>query len=230
MSTHERVPSLFFGCTDATMSSSDRTFWSRSLREPHTVRLQYRHTNVDREQRRQVPWIITGGACGIDTLAERLAHQHGYRVQVFLPTYQRYSSHTSSTIVRMTPNMQAEGTQKVWEANTILQRTLSLTTLQWGCLQRNYWIIHTAKLVLAFGYSDHIPNTLKGGTGWSVQLARNAKKPLVVYKDEQWYMYDYAQERFRPSNRPRLHPISTAIVGTREMTPDMIHELHLLFQ
>ena len=134
----------------------------------------------------------------------------------------------------MTPSMQAEGTQKVWEANTILQRHLSLTTLQWGLLQRNYWIIHTAELVIAFGYSDEdIPNTLKGGTGWSVQMARDAKKPLVVYKDGQdeygWYKYDYSQDSFRPSTRPRLHPISTAIVGTREMTPDMIHELsHLL--
>ena len=53
--------------------------------------------------------IITGGAFGIDTLAERLAHRYGYRVHVFLPPYQRYSAHTSSTIVRMTPSMQAEG-------------------------------------------------------------------------------------------------------------------------
>lgn len=214
MSTHERSPSLLFGCTDARMSSSERTFWSRSLRKP----------------RQQDPWIVTGGAKGIDTLAERLAHRHGYRVQVVLPTYQKHSSHTSSTIVHMTPSMLAKGTQKVWEANTILQRHLSVTSLRWGLLQRNYWIIHTAELVLAFGYSDKdIPNTLKGGTGWSVQMARDAKKPLVVYKDEQWYKYDYSQERFRPSTRPRLHPISTAIVGTREMTPDMIHELKLLF-
>ena len=106
-----------------------RTFWSRSLREPHAVRLQYQDTDVEQ---RQVPLIVTGGAKGIDTLAERLAHRHVYRVQVILPLYHRISlsTHPASTIVRMTPGMQSEGAQKVQEANKVLQRQLSQTILQ----------------------------------------------------------------------------------------------------
>lgn len=217
-----------------------RTFCSRSYRDPHVVRLVYRNTDVDREQRQlqrqwehMVPQIVTGGAQGVDTLAETLAHRHGYRVKVFLPTYHHIplSIHPSSTVVRMTSGMQNEGAQKVREANTILKRKLTLTTLQWGFLQRNYWIIKDVELVIAFGYSDesHIPNTMVGGTGWSVQMARDAKKPLVVFKDERWYKYDYSHDTFQPSPRPRLHPISTAIVGTREMTPAIIEELTHLF-
>ena len=34
--------------------------------------------------------IISGGARGIDTLAERYARLHGIPVQVFLPDYERY--------------------------------------------------------------------------------------------------------------------------------------------
>ena len=109
-----------------------------------------------------------------------------------------------------------------------MQRKLSLATLQWGLLQRNYWIIQTAELVVAFGYSDDIPNILRGDTGWSVQMARDANKPLVVFKDEQWYKYDYSEDTSRTSTRPRLHPMSTAIVGRREMTPVMITELSYL--
>lgn len=220
--------------------SRSRTFCSRSFRDPNVVHLVARHTDVNRDERerypsfvpmdREQPTVVTGGAKGVDTLAETLAHSHGYRVEVILPTYQTRSSHPSSTLVRMTPSMQNEGAQKVWEANTTLQRNLKQTTLQWGLLQRNYWIIKDVELVIALGYSvPNNPNIMGGGTGWSVQLAKDRKKPLVVFKDEAWYKYDYSEETFQPSTRPRVHPLRTAIVGTRNMTPAIVHELsHLL--
>ena len=178
----------------------------------------------------EVPTIVTGGSTGVDTLAETLAHCHGYRCKVILPPFKKNSSHPSSILVHMTPAMQNEGSQKVHEANTTLQRTLTKTVLQWGLLQRNFWIIKDVELVIALGYSEasNIPNCMKGGTGWSVQLAMDRTKPLVVFKDDTWYKYDYSLNTFQPSTRPRVHPVSTAIVGTRQMTPSIIHELILV--
>lgn len=201
-----------------------RTFFSRSFQDPSVAVVP--RTVVPFE----VPTIVTGGATGVDTLAETLAHRHGYRVKVFLPPYRTSSSHPSSIIAHMTPAMQNEGSQKIREANTTLQRNLRQTTLQWGLLQRNFWIIKDVERVIAFGHSEesNIPNCMKGGTGWSVQLAIDHKKPLVVFKDDVWYKYDYSMNTFQPSTRPRVHPISTAIVGTRQMTPSIIQELKLV--
>ena len=34
--------------------------------------------------------IVSGGACGIDTLAEKYANEKGLRLTVFLPEYEKY--------------------------------------------------------------------------------------------------------------------------------------------
>ena len=73
------------------------------------------------------------------------------------------------------------------------------------------------------------PHTLLGGTYWSVQMALEQQKPGCVYTD-QWYQFDYPQQRFVPCHPPYLHPQNTTIVGSRRIILQMTQELHNLFQ
>ena len=56
-------------------------------------------------------------------------------------------------------------------------------TLQY--LQRNYYVIRPASLVLVLGYFDELRKHVLGGTGWSVAMAQIFGKPLYVF-DLNW--------------------------------------------
>ena len=48
-------------------------------------------------------------------------------------------------------------------------------------VQRNYYVIMPASLVLALGYFDELRKHVLGGTGWSVAMAQLLGKPLYVF-------------------------------------------------
>ena len=87
-------------------------------------------------------------------------------------------------------------------------------------------------------------SVLQGETGWSVQMALDAQNKTVYVYDEsskQWYTASwikrkdiggkwYTRCKFIPCRKPYLDFISTAVVGSRQPTEDMIHELEDLFQ
>ena len=116
-----------------------------------------------------------------------------------------------------------------------------------GYLQRIQWIVRDAQTVIAFGYFENrgcYKLVLQGETGWSVQMSLDAQNKTVYVYDEsskQWYTASwikrkdiigkwYTRCKFIPCRKPYLDFISTAVVGSRQPTEDMIHELEDLFQ
>ena len=80
--------------------------------------------------------------------------------------------------------------------------------------------------MLAFEHFDTTKHhTLQGGTGWSVQMALEQQKPVCVYTN-QWYQFDYPQQRFVPCHLPYLHPQKHYHRGKQTHQ----QELHNLFQ
>ena len=133
-------------------------------------------------------------------------------------------------IMPLTESMLHEGLQHVLRANKTLQCPLPKNVLKTGLLQRNYWVVRDTNLVLAFGHFNATkPHTLLGGTGWSVQMALEQQKPVCVYTD-QWYQFDYPQQRFVPCHPPYLNPQNTTIEESRCIILQMTQELHNLFQ
>ena len=106
--------------------------------------------------------LYTGGAEGVDALAEELARRYDMSVCVIIPP-------THSCAVRITPlteSMLHEGLQHVLCANKTLQRSLPNNVLKTGLLQRNYWVVRDTNLVLAFGHFDTTkPHTLQEPVG-----------------------------------------------------------------
>ena len=127
---------------------------------------------------------------------------------IILPTHS-----CTVCITPLTESMLLEGLQHVLRANKTLQCPLPNNVLKTRLLQRN-----TIK-----------PHTLLGETSWSVQMALEQQKPVCVYTD-QWYQFDYPQQRFVPCHPPYLHPQNTTIVGSRCIILQMTQELHNLFQ
>ena len=110
-------------------------------------------------------------------------------------------------------------------------------TLQY--LQRNYYVIKPASLVLALGYFDELRKHVLGGTGWSVAMAQIFGKPLYVFDldMEQWYWWNPTLQHYQPCEGMTEEQIAlptlqdhTAIVGTRQEDKAVYPTLDALFK
>ena len=124
--------------------------------------------------------IYTGGAKGVDTHVERLCHLYGHSCVVFIsPCHPRAKSLaplTQPDLDAATPTVTQVAFPLGWHVSHPI-------TLQY--LQRNYYVIKPASLVLALGYFDELRKHLLGGTGWSVVMAQILGKPLLCV----WFGY-----------------------------------------
>ena len=178
--------------------------------------------------------LVTGGTTGVERLAEALGKKYGFQIEVKIgqhhPKAKEIMPLTQETLVRAEPFLQ--------RANQTLKRYLPVytppsekTRCFGSCyirelLQRYYYIIKDARVVYAFGELTNSHTQVKGGTGWSVQLALNANKEVYVYDttSNTWYQpfyYRWNDEGrwtkefgFQPvGGYPTLHK-SSAIVGS----------------
>jgi len=60
-------------------------------------------------------------------------------------------------------------------------------------LQRNYQIAKKAHTIYAFGILEQDGKRVKGGTGWTVQLAMGQGKPVYLFDipSQSWYRSDH---------------------------------------
>ena len=187
--------------------------------------------------------LYVDGAEGIGALAESFGKQHDMQVHVILnPQHER-----ARFVTPLSPSQIQEGLHHVYKANETLCRNMDTNVLSSGDLQKIQWIVRDTQTVIAFGAFENrgfYKSVLQGETGWSVQMALDAQNKTVYVYDEsskQWYTASwikrkdiggkwYTRCKFIPCRKPYLDFISTAVVGSRQPTEDMIHELEDLFQ
>ena len=172
--------------------------------------------------------IVTGGARGVDAYATELAKQKCVKVVIIPPVAYREGKMSDIDFI-----MHYEGTKKVGDASRVLKRKTSVSLLDSGLLQRNYHIVSASNELVALGHFEKPTHILQGGTGWTVQMAIDEKKPVSVYidEDDRWYKYDYDSKQFKLSLYPMLRKSGhTAIVGSRNITDNMKLELRRIFR
>lgn len=185
--------------------------------------------------------IVSGGALGVDSYATGLASKKGISVKNIKPIRNVVENYARGLLSEIDMVQHIEGTEKIFEANKTLNRCVTSQLVRSGLLQGNYYIVKDANVVLALGhFENHEKQILQGGTGWTVQMAIDAKKPVQVYIEDSWhlpsgmsptcwYTYNYTEKRFVPSFYPTLDKECTAIVGSRHITDNMKLELKKIF-
>ena len=124
--------------------------------------------------------IYTGGAEGTDTLAEQCARQWGMDVNILIPP----GHDRTKTISPISTTMMESAVPFMRAAPKNLGKTCPSTNHPWPysakLLARNYCIVNRSRATYAFGrFVDPMnPCTLKGGTGWTVQMDIEIKKLL----------------------------------------------------
>ena len=84
-------------------------------------------------------------------------------------------------------------------------------------LRRNWFQVKNSDALFAISNLDaNKPGTVKGGTGWAVQMAIDENKPVFVFDQgkKQWFTWE--GKKFVETETPTLTP-SFAGVGTRNI-------------
>ena len=72
--------------------------------------------------------------------------------------------------------------------------------------------------------------TVKGGTGWAVELAKHQKKPVHVYDQDQKGWFAWTSGDWRPAEPPAIRCTRFAGTGTRSVTPEGKRAIRELFE
>lgn len=85
-------------------------------------------------------------------------------------------------------------------------------------LRRNYYQVINSEGIFAIGVLNKDKQTVKGGTGWAVELGKLFNKKIYVFDQEldQWFTWDYKNQFFTISEVPLL-TYTYAGIGTREL-------------
>ena len=185
--------------------------------------------------------LCTGGAKGIDQLAEELALQYGVKVEVLIPP----GHPRKRTVTPLHPRVLTLANSYLETAARKLKKSLPTQNYVIHLLQRNFEIVRRADTVYAFGILEEDCQRVRGGTGWTVQLALDLGKKVYVCdaESEIWFQsalgHGLAGDTeglgvphfafLQDEERPLLHQ-NSAVVGTRLPDNYLEGELRSLFQ
>jgi hypothetical protein len=104
-----------------------------------------------------------------------------------------------------------EGKQRVLKANETLNRK---PNSYMDLLARNWMQVKNADAIFAIGHLSK--GIVNGGTGWAVQMAIDAGKPVYVFDQERNQWYKNINGVWSESDVPTLTP-NFAGIGTRQL-------------
>ena len=133
--------------------------------------------------------IYSGGALGSDSVAEFAARELGMNVEIKIPP----GHPRARSVSPLTPEELDEANPYVERAAKMLNRSLyqhPTNNFKNNLLKRNFHIVREAEAVYAFGRFQSTTDLqiIKGGTGWTVQLAielckETGRAPMIFVYD-----------------------------------------------
>jgi len=163
--------------------------------------------------------IYCDGITDVSFVAETMAKEYGIGFQVA----------ESTTDIE-------KANAAIKKANETLQREPLRVVLQ-TLLQRKYQVIIQADTIFAFGHLERDCKTLRGGTGWCVQMALDMEKDVFVYDIESstWFRaercYDPTKTKFRVWMKPGLPVLDqrSVLIGSTHIGPITNNAIQHLF-
>jgi len=148
----------------------------------------------------------SGGAIGSDTYWGEVGEKYGVKSNHYY-----HGAKTPNGNVAITEEQFNEGKEKVLLANKTLNRK---PDRYMDLLARNWMQVKNADAVFAVG---HLVNGIvDGGTGWAVQMAIDAGKPVYVFDQERGQWYKNIDGKWSESEVPALTK-NFAGIGTRQL-------------
>lgn len=173
----------------------------------------------------------SGGAEGADAYFAQYALQN--QCDVIHYSY-KTSFHSHSFKHELTTEEFNEGAAQLQKVSNQLKRFHYKPYV--NLLARNYFQIKKSKQVFAVGFLEKDESgslcRVKGGTGWTIQMAINAEREIYVFdqKNEEWFKWNNQLKRFVVCELPKITTQHFAGIGTRKINLFGIQAIEALFE
>jgi hypothetical protein len=179
--------------------------------------------------------IISGGAAGADNVFATQALNKG--IDVDIHSFEGHNvrvpySKKSPNIIVHTDEELITASSYVREASRILSRKMHSSGYKRNLMCRNFYQIKETDCVIAVSYLDLSSNTVRGGTGWAVQMALTKNIPVFLFDmlANVWLTSFGKNKIMSVWHKPRLTDYNLITgIGSRDLTPRGVEEIKSLF-
>ena len=132
-------------------------------------------------------------------------------------------------LVLLKPAELRQGEVSAVYLNTHMKREFSDSEEFKKVLQTIWHQVNPAQEVFAIGIIQS-DLTVKGGTGWAVELAKHLNKPVHVYDQDQGRWFSWEEAQWKPVDAPVIRFSRFVGTGTRSLNKNGRKAIHDLFQ
>jgi KaiC/GvpD/RAD55 family RecA-like ATPase len=171
--------------------------------------------------------LLSGGARGAEAEFGVCAEKWGLAELNF--SFAGRKAERNRGLVTLTPEELGQGAVSAIYVEAHMHRTYPDTPLFKKTLQTIWHQVNTAGEVFAVGVilEDH---TVKGGTGWAVELARHWGKPVFVFDQERHDWFTWTDGAWVAIKDPTFTSRRFAGTGTRYLSDEGRAAIHGLFE
>ena len=169
--------------------------------------------------------LYSGGHRGAEAEFGKLAEE--CRIKEVNYSFEGHKAERTRGIQVLNPEELKKGDVSMEIVSKRMNRTYSRTDRIRKVIQSIFHMVNSGYHVIAVGWIQE-DNTVKGGTGWGVELAKLFNRPLSVYDQERkgWFSWEDSQW---VENTSAITSDTFAGTGTRFLTDDGREALRDLF-
>jgi len=170
--------------------------------------------------------LYSSGHRGTEAEFGRLAETWGLTEVNF--SYAGHAPERTRGIRVLSPEELDKGNVSMEIVSTRLGRTFSKAEKIRNVIQVIFHMVNNGFHVIAVGWIQP-DNTVKGGTGWGVELAKLFNRPLHVYDQDRKAWFSWKNNSWA-AETPTLDHKTFAATGTRHLTEDGRKAIRDLFE
>jgi hypothetical protein len=170
--------------------------------------------------------LYSGGHKGAESEFGRLAEAWGIQEVNF--SFEGHTTERSRGVLELTPEELDKGNVSMEIVSARMGRKFAQANKIRKVIQTIFHMVNSGYHVIAVGWIQP-DDTVKGGTGWGVELARLFNRPVHVYDQERkgWFVWE---NNAWVAGAPKIEKDTFVGTGTRNLTDDGKKAIHALFE
>jgi len=169
--------------------------------------------------------LYSGGHKGAEAEFGRQAEKHGIKEINF--SFDGHRMERAKGIQLLGPDQLAEGNVSMEIVSMKMGRKFSELDMIRKVIQSLFHMVNKGYQVFSVGWIQ-VDNTIKGGTGWGVELAKLFNRPVSVYAQERRAWFTWTDGSW-VEDRPVISHKTFCGTGTRNLTDDAKRAIGELF-
>jgi len=170
--------------------------------------------------------LYSGGHKGTEAAFGRMAEKYGVKEITF--SFDGHNLERGAGVRLLNQEELEKGNISMDIVSTRLSRSFSKGNKIRKVIQSIFHMVNNGYQVFAVGWI--LPDkTVKGGTGWGVELGKLFNRPIFVYEQDRKEWFSWVDNDWQQVT-PVIHHKTFSGTGTRNLTEDAVKAIEDLFQ